>query len=368
MRLQHHASIGGYSALYADDQCLLLSRGADIAVLASNEDTPRWVARLANERPHPRGAHMVGRWLRRMLRVGPRAAAKLGESRYLLATGRQIVELDTENGRVAVSHVLPPGKRPLAFSSLRNVPGFDDGVCFGDYGSNPDKGPMSVWTSTTLGSWRESYRFAAGEIDHVHAVVPDAARSCVWILTGDYGTAAAIWRARDGFRVVERIASGQNYRACALFPLADGLLYATDSHLEQNSIRLLREVGGEWHDSELFQMRGSCLSACSVDGHFAFTTAVEPGEPTGFLPFDMLDPRRGPGIVASECDLVVGNPARGFERVLSWRADFLPKRLFGFSRMLLPSGSWSAARLYVTGVGVRGHDEVTEIFDLRATP
>jgi hypothetical protein len=109
-------------------------------------------------------------------------------------------------------------------------------------------------------------------------------------------------------------------------------------------------------------MVGSSIYACRMGHEFAFTTTVEPGQPTGRSIIDLLDPRRGPGIVENVCELVVGTPAGGFGPALRWKADRLPKRLFGFSTIRLPSATGEPERLFVTGVGVRGHDDITEVF------
>lgn len=38
------------------------------------------------------------------------------------------------------------------------------------------------------------FTFAQGQVNHIHDVVPDPYRECFWILTGDFGEAAGIWR------------------------------------------------------------------------------------------------------------------------------------------------------------------------------
>ena len=109
-------------------------------------------------------------------------------------------------------------------------------------------------------------------------------------------------------------------------------------------------------------MAGSSIYACRLGQEFAFTTTVEPGRPTGWRILDMLVPRSGPGILSHTCDLVVGGVDTGFQKEFRWEVDRLPKRLFGFSTVHLPSVTGDPERFLVTGAGVRGHDETTEVF------
>ncbi len=360
--LRKRLTLRGWRALWASPDGVLLAHGDRLGVLRPSgavEELARlrvgtgWAAKL-------KASHRLAR---RLFRNGFRAAIGLAGGRYLVADGTAIYEVDTL-GSWRVSRLLPPGKRPLSFTLVQGISGFDSCVCYGDYGNNPGKGPMSIWARDETGRWSERFIFPAGAVNHVHGLAADARRGCVWILTGDYGEAAALWEARDGFGHVRQVASGQCYRSCRVFPLDEGLLYATDSHLEPNSIRLLRARGNTWSGEVLLETNGSCLTACSVGPSFAFSTAVEPGAPTGNLLLDLLDPRLGPGIRMRRCDLLVGTPKDGFERVLSWDADWWPKRLFGFSTLHLPGGECSPLVLAVTGAGVRGHDDVTEVFEL----
>ncbi|MCP4547828.1 MAG: AAC(3) family N-acetyltransferase [bacterium] len=302
------------------------------------------------------------RLTRRMFRYGPKVGFQLDEERYLVATDA-LFEVNTASNEISVSGELAPGRRPLSFARIEGISGFDDMVCFGDYGSNPDKGEMFIWgQAATGGEWSKRYVFAAGEINHIHAIVPDSYRQCVWILTGDYGEGAGFWQARDNFREVKPVCRGhQLYRSCNCFPTPEGLLYATDSHLHPNSIRFLQEHKGIWRSTALYRMVGSTIYSCQLGDEYLFATAVEPGEPSGKRVLDLLDPGKGPGILARECELVSGNLTKGFRVIKRWPVDRLPKRLFGFSAIHLPSTHPAARRLVLTGAGVKQHDESTEI-------
>jgi hypothetical protein len=188
------------------------------------------------------------------------------------------------------------------------------------------------------------------------------------VFAGDYGEAAGIWRMRDGFRQIEPVLQGtQLGRACVGFPIEDGLLFATDSHLERNSIRLLRRIHGRWSTSEVRPMVGSCIYGGEIGGARVFTTAFEPGAPTGHRIYDLLDLRPGPGIVGRHCEVVMGTLACGFATKLRWEVDWLPKRLFQFSSIIVPDLDAGAEVLPLYGAGLRGRDGTTEIYRLESS-
>lgn len=48
--------------------------------------------------------------------------------------------------------------------------------------------------------WGPIYTFEKEAINHIHNIIPDEKNKCVWILTGDFDNAAAIWRATDNLK------------------------------------------------------------------------------------------------------------------------------------------------------------------------
>lgn len=358
--LEPIADLPSFRALHVGADEALLVRGLDL-YRHDHRAAPVRFARLLDETPWKTVIAGGHRLLRRALRFGPRCATRLDDGAFLVATGRAIYHV-SPGGDVHVERALPRDRRPLGFERIRGITGFDDAVVYGDYGSNASCARMALWQRDPSGAWRECFAFPDGAINHVHAIVPDPHRDCVWILTGDYGDAAAMWMARGGFSDVERVGTGQRFRACTVFPLADGLLYATDSHTEKNSVRLLRPEGDGWASDWVADTVGSCLCATRIHDTYFFSTAVEPGEPTGRLLVDLVDPRRGPGILEPRCTVVGGNLERGFAPVISTAADVWPKRLFGFSVLQMPDTSDDASILALTGAGVAQRDEVTTFY------
>jgi len=180
----------------------------------------------------------------------------------------------------------------------------------------------------------------------------------VWILTGDFGDAAALWRAQENFRVVEPVLRGkQQFRSCCAFAHPEGLVYATDSQLEANSLRLLRPKGGGWHSEVLGPTMGSAIYGSGFDGDYYFSTAVEPGKPSGRTAVDMFELRRGPGILEHRSALYRVDDRLSLQELSSARADWLPKRIFQFSTWILaPATGARVLPVYAMGL-TRAHDQ-----------
>lgn len=355
-------TLPGFRALHVGRDAALLARGNELWRL-DHGSSPRHLTTL----PEPSFAHRLmrrgGRLARRALRHGPRCATTIDGGRYLVVAPGGIWRVDP-SGAAILDKPLETKRRPMAFERVGGVSGFSDRLVYGDYMTNAGLEAMSVWGRDDRGTWSVLTRFEAGTIHHIHALVADPYRDVVWILTGDSDDGSAMWMARDDFRSRERVGRGQRFRACTVFPLPEGLLYATDSQFEPNSIRLLRPTARGWESEPIATLQGSCLCAIRLGDEFYFSTAVEPGDLTGFRVFDMLDPRRGPGILSNRCTVVGGNLQRGFREVVGHAADPWPKRLFGFSLLQLPVTTPDAARLVLTGAGVRALDETTLVFDL----
>jgi len=101
-----------------------------------------------------------------------------------------------------------------------------------------------------------------------------------------------------------------------------------------------------------------------LGNNFIFSTAYEPGPPTGKYFYDLIDTKPGPGILSSYCDVVMGNIEEGFEPVLKWKADKWPKRLFQFSSIIFPMSISSSNYLPLYGQGCISHDDRTELYTI----
>src|SRR5690606_22317341 len=148
---------------------------------------------------------------------------------------------------------------PLQITKIEDLKGFNNGIYFGEYFGNPLKSSVKIlqYKDNALD---EVFVFPPGIINHIHNLVVDKYRDCIWLLAGDTDDSAAIYKIQNNFKDIERVVYGkQIYRSCVLFPLETGLLYATDSQYQTNSIRLLSRKAAGWESEHVFDINGPCI-------------------------------------------------------------------------------------------------------------
>jgi hypothetical protein len=169
-------------------------------------------------------------------------------------------------------------ERGLQYNIIENESDFTNGLYFGSYKSNLKRNKIisiyRYWNDTFF----NLFNFPLNEIEHIHAVVPDFFRSTFWILTGDFNKAAAIWLSDPDFKNITPIVSGfQKFRSCVAFPVLEGLLYATDSQIEANSINLLLcDEDGNFYTKNIASLNGPCIYGIKIGDNYYFATCVEP--------------------------------------------------------------------------------------------
>ena len=89
----------------------------------------------------------------RLLRLGIRASIALDENRVLLSRGNHIFELDLLSGERSGGYFIGEGLRPLAFTKIEGIRGFDDAVVFGGYLMNMDKEPVHIYKRKSVDQW-----------------------------------------------------------------------------------------------------------------------------------------------------------------------------------------------------------------------
>ncbi len=261
------------------------------------------------------------------------------------------------------------GNGPLSFTKIENIFEFSDSLLYGEYYGNNDKLEINIYRlkcGNNRGNWEVVYTFNKGLINHIHAIVPDVDGACVWILTGDFGDAAGIWRATKDFSSVVRVVSGhQKYRACVAFPVSGGLLYATDSQLEKNTIRLLTQKDNVWVTLTICDINGSSIYGVELKDYYVFSTATEPDITNNSKVSKLLTNRPGPGIVENKMDIVICRKSNFSCKVLySWEKDIYPFKLFQFGAVMFPCSTRDSNTLYAYSVGSKRDDLSMSIFDL----
>lgn len=363
MRIECITQLHGHRPFFSGRDFILTTRGRGIFRWRAPDNQIERICNLPNSivdffiRKH--------RLTRRIFRYGVRCGVKINEDQFLVADSHGIYCLNIAGGNINLELSLKERFRPLGFTLISNISGFKDGIYFGDYGNNPERGPMHIWHRTNEGHWESVFKFNDHEIDHIHSIIPDPIRNCVWVLTGDLDRAASIWLAKGGFYDLKPVIQGAQFaRSCIAFPINDGLLYATDSHLESNSIRLLKQSGDGWISSIIEEIPGSCIYGTKIRDLLIFSTTYEPGSPTGNFLCDLFDRGHGPGILGDYCEMIGGNLEIGFHTILHRPVDNYPKRLFQFSTFIFPTSEIDTSLLAVYNAGLKNWDDCTEVFRL----
>lgn len=301
--------------------------------------------------------HLLGwsKYATRFSRLGVRAAVALDNEHVVLSKSNCVFELDLTSGKQSKGWVCGDGIRPLTFTEVKGIKDFASGLYFGGYLGNMEKKPVNIYHRICTDQWRVVYTFPQGVINHVHNIVPDPYRQCLWVFTGDFGEAAAIWKVTDHFSRVERVAcNDQKYRACVAYALPEGLLYATDAPFADNKIYLMnpdiRDI------KEIFPIHGSCIYGCKWKNNYVFSSTVEgDGRHTSILDF-LFGRKRGSGIKDDYVHMYIGNLIEGFKEVYKEKKDCMPYYTFQFGAFKFPSGENNTEKVYFQPVATQKHD------------
>ncbi len=305
----------------------------------------------------------IGRQFRsvdRVLRISP-SHAMIMDGGLFIARRSEIWCCDLRTGRLTLDFHIPDGRRALEFSCIEQ-PGGDSLLVFGEYFDNPHRGLVRIWgRSNQRGTWTVLAEIPAGEIEHIHAVTAIGDR--VWVLCGDFEHSASIWTSDSGFSSITPVLRGrQAYRAAWIAKVGGRLLYATDTQLETNHVFELLEEGGGGGIREIASIDGSSIYSGRGPGCLFFSTTVESGMPSGNLLLDMLDSRRGPGILSERAKIMMIDARGQPEELFSAAKDALPFRLAQFGTFTFPSGEMPEDITVAYGTAVRGFDDTCLVF------
>lgn len=293
------------------------------------------------------------RLLTRFLRLGIRSAIAIDNKTIVMSMGNVLYDLNIITGELSAGFDCGDGVRPLTFSHVSDINGFAPGVYFGGYVHNFGRLPVSIYHRTGIDSWEVVYTFPKGTINHVHNVVPDPYRQCLWIFTGDFGESAAVWRVTDGFKSVERFVSGaQKWRGCVAFATPEGLLYATDAPFADNHIYLLNDDGSE---SILGDLAGSCIYGCQWKNQYVFSTAVEADGRNETILRLLFGWKKGAGIKDNYAHIYGGDLEKGFTEIYKEKKDIFPF-IFQFGAIRFPAGRNNTSTLFFQPVALANND------------
>ncbi len=305
------------------------------------------------------------KYLSRLFRLGIRSSINY-ENIFFFSFQKKIYSFDIKKNFLNIEHKFRFGRGPLSYTVIDNIESFEDGIVFGEYFGNNPRNEVHIYKRNKKSEWEIIYTFKKGLINHIHSIVPDKFRNCLWIFAGDFGHSSSIWKVEANFNKVERVLFGkQVYRACFGYPTKEGLIYATDTQFEGNSIRILKINSDTLKSEELYKINGTCVYGANLKDYLVFSTCTEPiHHPNNkFLLF--FDNRPGPGIIKNKSDIIIFKKKdRSFKVISSFEKDFLPYGLFGLGSIIFPSGLENSNFLYAFLSGSKQYDQDSIGFDL----
>ncbi|GHV73878.1 hypothetical protein AGMMS49940_11800 [Spirochaetia bacterium] len=304
--------------------------------------------------------------LARFFRLDIRYGVQIGLSRFIIVRNKILYEIDSITKNISPGCQLPRGNHPLNIVHIA-IDGFDEAFYFGEYFLNFKKVPVGIYKRNDVDIWEKVYEFKNGEINHIHNLIPDETNKCVWILTGDFEKSAAIYQARNNFKEVIVVCSGEQiYRSCVAFPHKGGFLYATDTPFQRNTLRYLHKENDQWVNESIAEINGSVGDSTTVSGYFVFSTMVE-GDgreaEKSFLKY-ILNNKKGAGIIRNECVVYrIGDTDLPIE-ILSNKKDMLPFVFFQFGIVKFPTGKNQSNYLPLYNIGTKKHDLSLALYKL----
>lgn len=298
----------------------------------------------------------------RVLRLGVSSALDL-KNGYILVVCRNVIwRINKKTRIVNLDFNIPEGKTALYLSVVSSSFTDKKYVCFGEYFSNQEKRPVNVWRKDISGDglWEIIHTFEQDSINHVHNIINSPFDDKLLILTGDFGDGAAIWSCSKNFTSIKRLLSGsQNMRACWASVRETGFVYATDTQLDSNFVFSVDNTS----INKVGSVAGSSIYYTQMNDVIFFSTAVEPGEPTGKKLEDIFCTQPGPGIESDMSYIYSLNKENELEIIFSAKKDFIPMRLGQFGSFMFPSGDRQSASLIAYGVALQKYDDCCLLLD-----
>lgn len=343
LKLELVAGFPNMRALAWDGNLLYAARGYKLFSARVNSDKFKW--REAGQfRPEWwRGVSSRFVLSFRLLRDGFHALAISRNGNLIAAVPGAISTKRAGEAEFRITHRLLRGTRPLHITSTPN-----GRLLWGEYFDNPRRDEVHIYASEDGGlTWHVVYTFPKHSIRHVHNIVYDCWKNCLWVLTGDYGRECRILQASLDFSSVEEVLCGnQQARAVAAIVSEERLYFASDTPLEQNFIYFLDRAGR--------LRRVAPIPASSIYGGqnrrgMFFSTMVEPSK---------VNLRR-------EVALLGSATGENWNELAAWKKDAWGERYFQYGNAFLPDGENHTDFLAVSTIAVKNADLQTTIWRTR---
>lgn len=330
----------GFKPLYWIGNRLIVSRKYSLYWTDKEFSTPQLFAKL----PIPISWRIKSatRLSERIFRSGIQTAELINNDFILIVVRSTIWRTNLKTGETVLEFTIPQNKRLLFLTQIKLNGDSESEIAFGEYFDNPKKTPVNLWkrTSGINGNWSIAYTYNEGEINHVHNICPGDNSDEWFVLTGDFKEGAGIWKANKEFKTINPLVRGkQYYRATWLHTSQRGsIIYATDTQIESNYIQIINK-SNPINIKKRIPINGSSIYYQKTLGDtIYFSTAVEPGEPTGNFIADIFSSKRGPGIKSSESVIYSYSTLNGLREITRKSKDWLPLRLGQFGTFMFPGG------------------------------
>lgn len=349
-----------YKIVYKEKSCkplcfigdkLLIFKKGKIFQLDLHDYTKKYICSL--EMGKKQRYLSKSRLISRLLRLEPRGIIKMDEETILLSYKGSLYRLDVKGQKAEHIHSFRIGmSAPLSLARIENIDGFCERYCYGEYFSNPEKKEVKIYGTDKNGfDWHEIYCFPDGAINHIHSIIPDPYQNKVWVFTGDFGEEAGIWFTDDDFKTMKRYLTGkQQYRSCVGFPTAEGLIFATDTPLEENFIYL---VSREKKLERICTLEGPSIYGTEFGDKFLLSTVVEGHSDEKRRRWELISYKRGQGVKSRYCELLIGNLIEGFSKLGRYKKDFLPMGLMQFGTISFPSDYNPTDKIVFCGIAIK---------------
>lgn len=262
----------------------------------------------------------------RLLHCDARWAVPIDNENALISINTGIYLVNSMTGKYKAESVPVQGK-PLSATVLRGIDGFDDSVVIGDYTTNTERKPVSIYQRNMDGSWRCAYTFPAGTVRHIHGIFADCEAQSVYVLTGDENSESGIWLAENNFKTVKPFLVGnQQYRTCQMVADRGRILYMTDAPSEKNAIYRCTDGCTE----KVGALEGTCIYGSTINGKGIFSTTCEPDAHAKNRIDYWLSSKPGYGINGRDVYVFTLSADGTRENIARFEHDGLPLRLFQY--------------------------------------
>jgi len=366
LKFTHHTTLKSYRAICCIGEKLLLCKANKLYLYDIPTDSKEWLLTIPFKKKYQYFSFF--KKFRRLFRLDISYAyySEKLSILFVCAAGT-IYEIDLDRREIICTFDLPRGSRPLNLTEINGIKGFEDGLYFGEYFGNPNFTPVHIYRRTGSGNWEIVYTFPADTIYHIHNLIPDPYRNCLWIFCGDMDQHAGIWKAESNFENVEVILEGsQQYRACFGLVTEDRLIYATDSQMIENTVCEVVFDGEKYDFRKLHAVEGSVIYGSRFNGQFLGATAVEPGGiNTPVTVHKIFNTKRGPGIKSNNSTIFLYDYNKGiYQEFKRNKKDPLPFFLFEFGSMIFPTGMEHSQYLVWYNVALKENDCGTQIYKI----